>query len=566
MANGNIRQVEAGDGGLQTTNAVSNAFEGTARTQAIALGEAGSAISSSLRLAGNVGQDIYDKTIVQSEISTGAATFATLNDNLNTQWNTLAKDSDPNDGTIAGKFRDGTMEPELEKFVDSFQTEKGKLWAQGQVDNLRQHYYEKTAADTATRSASAIGQNLDITTNRLAASATDPHSLDLALGVYSDSVNALIENSPALTGTTAADVQTRLLQQGREQIIQTGLMNMAKANPTAFIDALDAGDFSGYMGDLTGVDVKTLHSYAEAQLSAQDSDAKALKTAQDKADKDAADKAVVSLIGSGLQPDGTLQLPPNFNSTLLNDIAVMPGADREMITATLSAGRAIASDAASGKVAQDVPEVYMDFNTRAFLPPGNPNRLSLTEVLQARGNGQLSDKSFSFFKEAVGNDEQDPGKVANNNYFNAFLTTYQPAINPTGNQSSFETQRYYQFQVDMRRNFEIGLSNGIPANQLLDPASPNFILGKNGSGLMQYTLAGAATGGMATGITGAGPIVPVVTQPIFPSAASSNENLTDFMTQFYGGAPSPAIVPPGPAPVQTYKPGMSMDELAKLVQ
>lgn len=507
----NIRQLDAPDNGLQTTDRASNAFADLARTQAITANEAGNAVGSGIHAAGAAAQTYVDKVQSVKEISTGGAALAVLNDNLNNQWNNLAKNADPNDDSIADTFREGDLETSLTKFVDGFTTERGKLWAQGQADNLRQHYYEKTSADTATRAGQAVTSNFDTMVNSAAASVTDTHGLDLALGMVSDATDGIINNSPALTGVDAGQLKTTMLDKGRQSVIAGGLKNMAEANPAQFLKDLQAGAFKRYTDELPPTVADSLEAFAGTQVKAAEADAKAAIAAQDKANKDAANEAAKTIVSSTVADDGSLQLPPDFFKATTQQLAQMPGASAGTVQAVINYGRAIQKEQAAGVKPTTVPEVFTDFRARAVLPDDNPNKLTQTEVLTARADGKLSDRDFTNLNAIV--TAKDPGAVNDQRYLQQFFNGVRPAIVPPGAADGYHASRYAQFQQDMEKRFDDGRAAGISTRDLLDPTSKNYILGKNNADLPRYLLDSATP--LVDGTVNPQPVAPTLA-PLFP--------------------------------------------------
>lgn len=567
MAGGFIREYEAGTAGLQTSQAGINAFEDVARLQRANWGEVGREIGRGI---GKIEEKIELRQ-TQKEMNEGAAAFAALWSNKNQAWNDLEKATDPNDATIAPKFLNDDLEPSLEGFVSSFKTEKGRQWAQNQVDNLRQHFFEKTTADLATRARSAVNANLmetgNITSNLVM---QDPSSLDAAIGFIKSSVQQQIEDAGALTGTDAGELASTITQQSVENVVQAAFIGMAQKNPQAFLDDLASGALDKYTGGIDAKTIKTISDYATSQLKAQEADAKAAVVAQEKADKAAVDKAVVDLLRDTLQPDGTLMVPVDAKKRLMDNIAPMPGAVPADITTTSNFLDAVREDAAKGVKATTTPEIYQDFSRRSFLSPGDPNVLTQREILKARTDRLLSDADATLFLKNISEDVQDPEKVADNNYFKAFLEGYKSSIT----KSSMMTpdgagdQRYYQFTRDMLARFNAGKANGRSSSELLTPTSQYFILGPNARELAKYQLTLAeATANMQEG---AQTVTPTLA-PVVSSQAAPSESLDTFLTGLYGGtsaeqlgfvqAGDGTLVPKTPL----YKPGMTMDELAKLL-
>src|SRR5687767_2316708 len=142
-----IKGYEAPDLGLQPSERASDAHAGAARTigamsssAAASLRQAGSAIGEGVATAGTAAV----RYIEHREISHGASTYAALNDKLTTQWNEMAKTADPNDPTVAARFREQVLEPALQDYGKGFLTEGGLKFAQGRTESIRNHMFVKT--------------------------------------------------------------------------------------------------------------------------------------------------------------------------------------------------------------------------------------------------------------------------------------------------------------------------------------------------------------------------------------------------------------------------------------
>ncbi len=134
------------------------------------------------------------------EISTGAATFAKLQENLTKQWNDQAKTADPNDPSVAAKFRETVLEPALENFKGQFNTEKSQQFAEQKAESLRSHLYEKTAADMSSLAGIAVRKNInDSTTSMSNTAILDPSSVPNLLKGVDHSIAGIVGSSPTMT-------------------------------------------------------------------------------------------------------------------------------------------------------------------------------------------------------------------------------------------------------------------------------------------------------------------------------------------------------------------------------
>src|SRR5262245_8153082 len=249
----NIRAYDAGDIGLRPTetgvesraatarrvgafyNQLAGATEGLARETRRLGGEfealgsfkghleaaTGARIGSTIKVAGDAAVDYLS----HREISQGAAEFARLNSDLTDQWNEAVKQADPNDPSLAGRFREETLNPALEKFQQAFTTEKGQNWALSHTTSLRMHMDQRTTADMATMAGHAVTVNMRQMANSWSNTArNDPSAVDYLLRTVDSSVGGVIDSSPNLKGAAAAKVRMEVTQKAKEDIVKAGAL------------------------------------------------------------------------------------------------------------------------------------------------------------------------------------------------------------------------------------------------------------------------------------------------------------------------------------------------------
>src|SRR5690348_592115 len=109
-------------------------------------------------LGSAVGESINQAVEFQAhrEISHGAAGYAGLISSLTDEWNKRAAAADPNDPAVAVKFHNEILNPALDKFQEGFLTQRGQTWATGRAEHLRDHFFQKTAADMSTLAGEAV--------------------------------------------------------------------------------------------------------------------------------------------------------------------------------------------------------------------------------------------------------------------------------------------------------------------------------------------------------------------------------------------------------------------------
>jgi hypothetical protein len=231
----NIRTFETPQLGLQPSEIGVEATAAAARRggqfynqAAGALDALGQRAGSAIKYAGDTAVNYMQ----HREISNGAAKLAQIEDGFTGAWQQLAANPnlDWNDPTIVQRFRAG-MEPGLQKFKDSFLTEGGKQWAEGRIEQFREHMFHKTAADSSTMAAGAIAQNIEQTVNSATSRVyKDPSvkTLDDALAGLHDSINATVDSSPALDVSARANAKTSLFKQD-EKLIKSAVMGAIRS-------------------------------------------------------------------------------------------------------------------------------------------------------------------------------------------------------------------------------------------------------------------------------------------------------------------------------------------------
>jgi hypothetical protein len=291
-----LKPYDAGNVGLQPTergitareqqgrrtagfyNQAANEISGGAQSIATAANDQAASvrdIGSGVRLASSMVEDYMG----HREVSAGAAAGAKLFSNLNDQWNNTIKGvkgedgnwitppADPNDPSVAAKFREETLEPALQKFSEAYgTTPKGEQWSQTHVASMRNHFWQKTSADMGTLASEAVKVNLRNLTNsasNAAFSSPDFHTVDYQLGQTEASIKEIVSSSPNIKGTDASRLTTELVEKNREQIV--------KAAATAAISKSDdpektAAEFTKRYPDyLSGADANTFAKAAKAQ-------------------------------------------------------------------------------------------------------------------------------------------------------------------------------------------------------------------------------------------------------------------------------------------------------------
>src|SRR5262245_9779407 len=197
--------LRATETGVEATAAAARRIGSFYNAAGAALQRTGERFGSAIRDAG----DAYVRYEDHRQISQGAAEGAGIINGLNQEWNDIAKKADPNDPSVAQKFREERLEPTLEKFKSGFTTERSQQWAEHFTDQYRQHMFLKTSSDMSSMAADAIHMNMLKTGNSLGnAVFNDPSSLDFARDTAKRAIDGVVDSSPTIDAVRGAKAKT----------------------------------------------------------------------------------------------------------------------------------------------------------------------------------------------------------------------------------------------------------------------------------------------------------------------------------------------------------------------
>ena len=183
--------------------------------------------------AGNVFESA-EQYAAHREVSPAVANFAEASNGMIQKWKDLVgqqSTNDPNNSSIRAGFFQGTFEPWAQKFVSTFKTPQGQDWANAQVDHLRNHLVESTAADMSTMAGIATTQNIDRTGAAKANMArTDPSSLPYLVGDPGKSNGAIhrdidmMVSTSGLSGIPAYKARTETATKQEQDVLRAGAL------------------------------------------------------------------------------------------------------------------------------------------------------------------------------------------------------------------------------------------------------------------------------------------------------------------------------------------------------
>jgi hypothetical protein len=404
----NIREDNAPAGlGLQPTEMGADARLQVARRGGAFYNQAAEALAGTGQRIGSTITDVgkvADDYVTHRDISQGAKDGTGIVANANTQWNEIAKKSDPNDPATAQKFLTETLEPALDKFKEGFTTERSRQWAEQFTDQYRKHMFEKTASDMSTLAGIAVQQNVHQTVNQLSsAAASDPSSLDFALKTIDHSIGGMVSSSPNLDAETGAKVNAQLTQQAKEAVVKAAVSGMIQKNPNVDLDAIQ----KKYPEYINGAEIKMFQKAAQTQAKVDTLQNKQLETYTRQTNERAAEHAANQNLSKNVTIDPQTSRPvikPDFFSDAL-EIAKMPDAPAGTARALIDWGEHQQNAKAENVI--DDPIIKKDLTDRLFDSDKPTTRIDL---MKAQVKGQLSNNSFQAMERLVTELETSPLK------------------------------------------------------------------------------------------------------------------------------------------------------------
>lgn len=479
-----LRPTESGiDANVQAARRIGAFASQKAEAVGKTLGLEGRMLDSSIRDAGQVAVDYED----HREISHGAAAGAQLTENLTNTWNDIAKNADPNDPSVAAKFQQEQLEPALEKFRQGFSTEKSQQWAESHVDLLRQHMFEKSSADMMTLAKKATFENAETMKNSMTNTAvSDPSSVPSLLKGLDQSLDGIVNSSPNLKGADAATIRSTLGQSMREAIVKAGAFGAIQnaSNP----EAAAAEWTKNYPKEINGMEAMQLAKAAKSQNKINNAYDKAAQLQQKQELVADFHEKYSKLTASTVQADGTLRAGPDYFKQMAK-LANHPGigyAPEGALKAGIAFGQEI-----NANPRNDVtdPHTDEDFGRRVVLPPTDPDALSEVDIIKAKTQGLLSDRSFQFYQSARTRMAQDPSRALTEKLFEQRMADFKPAIvkaGPFDAGDPMEVQKYGQFRIAARELTEEAYKRGgneevrklMKPGGELDQIIPKFVASK----------------------------------------------------------------------------------------
>ena len=399
---------------------------------------------------------------------------------LNQDWNDTAKNADPNDPSVAAKWREETLEPAMEQFASGFNTEKSQAWAQRFIDQYRDHANAKTTADMSSLAADAVHVNTVTTINKLSSAVySDPSSVSFALDSLDHSVGGIVGSSPNLTPDVAARVKTDISLKGKEQIVKAAVAG-AIANGGNWEKIANDPKFSGL---INGAELQQFAKAAQTQQRADLLQQKQLEVTQRQLDELNVKKASNKSFTDNVQFDEATGRPiidPKYGKDAVDLPRKFPDAPNAADHARTNLDWMESQQKRGKEVIQNDPAVLNPLLDRAF-DPENPltlKDLQKAQVDSIRTGRGLDDSTFKKLKDII--DDRSPQAKELATSRKDFFTDFAPTIDPGRDQatgagaSALGSQKLFAAKMEAIRQEQFLTSKGQDPHSLYDPKSPNF--------------------------------------------------------------------------------------------
>lgn len=472
----NIREFQNPVGGLTPDNGMEQVAARNAAHTEGAYQKVGQELGSGIASMG----EAYVKVKTQQDISHGLAASAQMLSANTTAWNQTINAADPNDHSTGEKWLKESLEPQLSNFVDAFSTQEGREWATQHAAQIRNHFVEKVTADQAIQAGQAAVQNYHDTVRGLSdMSLQDPTSMTMSLGLLDKTIDAIIAGNPNLTAEQAATIRGNLRDQGREEIGKGSFVGMARANPTAAMQAIQDGKFNGVFDATTQ---NQMFGFAQTLKREAEADQRTQEAEQRRQQKEAFEAKASSMEASLFDPQGNVTIPQNFYKDLTT-MSLLPGADPGRIAALRSAAQTATKEQIEGTFQRTDVGTWNNLAGRIGLAPTDPNALTHTAVNQAYADGKLSKSDWTFLKQAVESARGDPVLHQSLTQLNQALERVKPLVgksNMFGQLDQSGVANYAALHYDTVQRFQQLVAGGMSAPEaekvLEDPRDPRGIM------------------------------------------------------------------------------------------
>lgn len=448
-----------------------NEVSGAAKDEATAAGDVA-------RSVGDIGEGVTmaAKGVEQYQshriISQGAPAAAKIFDGLDADLNARVSEAgqrDPNDPTVAGKFREEQLEPTLQKFVEAHSgTPAAREWAEDRANRMRDHFYRKSAGDMMTLAGKAVETNIaQLGSVKSNTAFRSPESVPALIENYRSDVANIVATS-SVKGAEAARVFNEISEKGIKQIVHAGAIGAIAKSPNPELAAQTFADrFPQY---INGAEGQQLAGNARAQIQAARRDENFLRQNDELRLKKISEGAEGEIL-KRLHSDDPKEVAKVSSRAIVND-------DRLSIPAKERLSRIVERELKPESDARVSAVAARDLFARIYLPAGDPNKITdRGALIEARVKGPLNKSDFDNLDKELANARTPDGEkigTARNELVKRYAPMIDGAMNERGEHSLLGSQKTFEFIMDARRQESDLRAKGLDPTLTYDPRSEYF--------------------------------------------------------------------------------------------
>jgi hypothetical protein len=424
------QQVSVPTSGIEALAGAARRLGSFGNETAAMIRQSGQDIDKGLKGVELAGQQLQQHQETSDQLSLYAAHAAVLN-GLEAKRGEFMAAQPPGDLGAAQRFQEQFVQPAIDQLTENAQTEKGRLEATRLGATLGEHFSQVNNQEQARLSHAQVGNDISAVRQSLSGFVQqNPDSLPAALDTLNGLYNRVIGSHPGV----APEVYQKDLAKDRQEftvLAAKGLIDRSIQTGQPF----DVGAFfKAHGSDLGGQGQEALTTYQLAKQKLHDEQERTNQTQVEKFQKDAYNDAASKLMVSTLNgPNGTIQMPADYFTKSIPELAQMPGNTPEKTRMLYDFGKSMQEQMAKGVPDVTADTVRNDFNARLFRAPDDPTRLTDTDVFKAKIEHSLSDRDFKFYQEGVA--KRDSGDGAHEDY-NKVATAFQNGVKQQLNPST----------------------------------------------------------------------------------------------------------------------------------
>lgn len=488
----NIREYTSDQAPPKPTETGIDAFAAAGRRLGAFYNQVASGIQQTGADVGAAVKDIgekVEKAEAFREISHGAAGLAQKRVEWISTWDDMNGKADPNDPTVAAKFNNEVLNPQLAQFQTAFRTEKGKAWALSQLDATREHFFQKTYADRASAADKAVRVDVKQLFNADSNSAylsPDFHTLDALHKSGKDTINTMVDASN-VKGTAAVQMKTELLEQYYEQTTKWGAMGAVQKSNDPEATAL--AYTQRYPKYINGAEAAAFAKEGVRQRKLMMAEDRAQRVEEDRQAKNAWNKAANDFeisttrenLDTGLvEPVSPRGLREKLNQMLLkhrDGAAQEPTRVASLYHRLEDLGRKLdeTSKANMERVSDQTKKYLMN---KINAGPDDPNRLLSTDLIEKMYN--TDNLTWQARKDLLA--EYVKARTPDGEQLNDRLKTFLAAIKPQIDRSNplqgkvfpLDTESFYRYETDLRRDMANARTRGQDQWDLITSGKPDY--------------------------------------------------------------------------------------------